>query len=130
MCDLARDMNRAMCVVERADFLDDLGDRVIRKIKLEISMKRKAQGHTKTETLTFRVSPRMKHLMDIMSRRQRRSLTAICECAIEQMASPEELRIAETTWSTDELERTLSLYRIAPHLCTYDEEVEAKKYTP
>jgi len=32
MCDLARDMNRAMRVVERTDFLDDLGDRVIRKI--------------------------------------------------------------------------------------------------
>lgn len=33
MCDLARDMNRAMRVVEKRDFLDDLGDRVIRKIK-------------------------------------------------------------------------------------------------
>lgn len=32
MCDLTRDMNRAMRVVERTDFLDDLGDRVIRKI--------------------------------------------------------------------------------------------------
>lgn len=32
MCDLARDMNRAMRVVETTDFLDDLGDRVIRKI--------------------------------------------------------------------------------------------------
>ncbi len=31
MCDLARDMNRAMRVVERTDFLDDLGDRVITK---------------------------------------------------------------------------------------------------
>lgn len=31
MCDLARDMNRAMRVVETTDFLDDLGNRVIRK---------------------------------------------------------------------------------------------------
>ncbi|WP_150294846.1 hypothetical protein [Pseudomonas extremaustralis] len=28
---MARDMNRAMRVVERTDFLDDLGDRVIRE---------------------------------------------------------------------------------------------------
>jgi len=91
-------------------------------------MKRKTQGHTKTETLTFRVSPRMKHLMDIMSRRQRRSLTAISECAIEKMATLEELQIAESTWSTDGRERTLNLYRVAPHLCTFDEEVEAKNH--
>lgn len=32
MCDLARDMNRAMRVVEKTDFLDGLGNRVIRKI--------------------------------------------------------------------------------------------------
>jgi predicted thioredoxin/glutaredoxin len=36
MCDLARDMNPAMRVVETTDFLDDLGDRVIRKIKRRI----------------------------------------------------------------------------------------------
>jgi len=35
MCDLARDMNRAMRVVETTDFLDDLGDRVIRENKTE-----------------------------------------------------------------------------------------------
>lgn len=32
MCDLARDMNPAMRVVETTDFLDDLGDRVIWEI--------------------------------------------------------------------------------------------------
>ncbi|SOB52678.1 hypothetical protein PLUA15_240091 [Pseudomonas lundensis] len=32
MCDLARDMNPAIRVVEKTDFLDDLGDRVIREI--------------------------------------------------------------------------------------------------
>ncbi len=31
MCDLARDMNPAIRVVEKTDFLDDLGDRVITK---------------------------------------------------------------------------------------------------
>ncbi|MFK3794762.1 hypothetical protein [Pseudomonas sp. NPDC088444] len=72
----------------------------------------------------------MKHLMDVMSRRQRRSLTAISECAIENMATQEELRIADTTWSTDQHERTLNLYRTAPNLCTYDEEIEAKKHLP
>lgn len=91
-------------------------------------MKRKAAGHTKSETLTLRVSPRMKHLMDIMSRRQRRSLTAISECAIEQFASAEEIGLAESTWSTDAQERTLNLFRAAPNLCTYDEELEAKKH--
>lgn len=91
-------------------------------------MKKRTSGQTKTETLTFRVSPRMKHLMDIISRRQRRSLTALCECAIEQFASPEEVSLAESTWSTDANERVLNLYNAAPGLCTYDEEIEAKKH--
>ena len=40
MCDLARDMNPAMRVVERTDFLDALGDRGIRKIKRKRSKTR------------------------------------------------------------------------------------------
>lgn len=36
MCDLAKERTQATRVVERTDFLDDLGDRVIRKIKPEL----------------------------------------------------------------------------------------------
>lgn len=38
MCDLARDMNRAMRVVERTDFLDALGDRGIREVNRSENM--------------------------------------------------------------------------------------------
>ncbi|MFJ2362506.1 hypothetical protein ACIPIN_02100 [Pseudomonas sp. NPDC087697] len=68
----------------------------------------------------------MKHLVDIMSRAQRRSLTAIFEAAVEAFATDNEKWISNETWSTDQNELLLSLYQKAPHLCSFDEEVAAK----
>lgn len=81
---------------------------------------------TKTEAIAARVSPRTRHLLDVVGRNQRRSLTAVIEVAIESYATDAELKLARDTWSTNEGERLLSLYREAPHLCSFDEEVEAK----
>lgn len=89
-------------------------------------MAKKIGRTTKTESITTRVSPRMRHLMEVMGRNQRRSLTAVIEAAVESYATDSELQLARDTWSTDEGERLLNLYSEAPHLCSFDEEVEAK----
>lgn len=89
-------------------------------------MAKKVGGTTKTESLTLRVNPRMRHLMDLMGRIQRRSLTAVIEAAVESYATEAESSLAEHTWSTDEGERLLNLYSKAPHLCSFDEEIDAK----
>ncbi|MNX78377.1 hypothetical protein D3C86_1099640 [compost metagenome] len=76
--------------------------------------------------IAVRMHPRLRYLLDVIGRKQRKSMTAVIESAIEALASPEELDIANSTWSTDEAERILNLYLKAPHLCSFDEEVEAK----
>lgn len=89
-------------------------------------MAKKVGRTTKTESITTRVNPRMRHLMDVMGRSQRRSLTAVIEAAVESYATDADTALANSTWSTDEGERLLNLYQQAPQLCSFDEEVDAK----
>ncbi len=89
-------------------------------------MAKKVGRTTKTESLTLRVSPRTRYLMDVMGRIQRRSLTAVIEAAVESYATEAESSLVAHTWSTDEGERLLNLYSKAPHLCSFDEEIDAK----
>ena len=89
-------------------------------------MAKKVGRTTKTASLTLRVSPRTRYLMDVMGRTQRRSLTAVIEAAVESYATEAESSLAAHTWSTDEGERLLNLYSKAPHLCSFDEEIDAK----
>lgn len=88
--------------------------------------RRYAQPKTTTVSVGLRMEPKLKHLVDIMSRGQRRSLTAIFEAALEAYASGDERFIASETWSTDSDELLIRLYQKAPHLCSFDEEVAAK----
>lgn len=89
-------------------------------------MAKKVGRTTKTASITTRVSPRMRHLMDVMGRSQRRSLTAVIEAAVESYATEADIALANSTWSVDEGERLLNLYQQAPQLCSFDEEVDAK----
>ncbi|MDS9590696.1 hypothetical protein [Pseudomonas sp. HTZ1] len=89
-------------------------------------MTKKVGRTTTMSAVAVRMAPRMRHLLDVIGRRHRRTMTAVIEHAIHNLATDEELQIWNSTWSTDEDERTLKLYQIAPHLCTYDEEVSAK----
>ncbi|WP_439856201.1 hypothetical protein [Pseudomonas yamanorum] len=89
-------------------------------------MAKKVGRTTKTEPIGVRVSPRMRYLMELMGRNQRRSLTAVIEAAVESYATEAESTLAAHTWSTDEGERLLNLYKKAPHLCSFDEEIDAK----
>lgn len=91
------------------------------------AMKKKIPTTTKTASISIRISPRMKHLMDIVVRDQRRSLTALIETAVEAYATQAQRELAQETWSTDEEESLLKLYRLAPHLCSFDEEKYAKR---
>lgn len=89
-------------------------------------MAKKVGRTTKTVALALRMPPRVRHLVDVMVRSQRRSLTAIIGVAVECYATEAERLLANNTWSTDEGERLLNLYSKAPHLCSFDEEIEAK----
>lgn len=91
--------------------------------------RRYAQPKATTVSVGLRMEPRLKHLVDLMSRGQRRSLTAIFEAAVEAFATDDERRIASETWSTDRDELLLRLYQKAPNLCSFDEEVAAKALT-
>lgn len=95
-------------------------------LKKTMPMKKKIPTTTKTAAISIRISPRMKHLIDIMTRDQRRSLTAVIETAVEALATERQRQLANDTWSTDEEQTLLSLYRLAPHLCSFDEEKYAR----
>lgn len=90
-------------------------------------MAKKPGRTTKTESVGLRISPRTRHLIEIMTRRQRRSINALVEVAIEALADDFELSVAGETWSTDANERLVSMYRQCPSLLSFDEEIEAKE---
>ena len=48
--------------------------------------------------------------------------------AQELLKIAEVFQEAEDKLATDEAERTFNLYLKAPHLCSFDEEVDAKAY--
>jgi hypothetical protein len=94
------------------------------------------QGARKTETLTLRLDPKVKMMIEMISRVRRQSITGVVEAAIEQIAS--ELRTSffhngETysfslsdvigeVWSTDESERFINMCYHVPTLLTYEEQ--------
>ncbi|WP_242201473.1 MULTISPECIES: hypothetical protein [unclassified Pseudomonas] len=89
-------------------------------------MIKKVGRKTTVTAIAIRMHPKLRHLLDVVGRKQRRSMTAVIEAAIEAFASSAERDIAESTWSTDENERAFNLYLTAPDLCSFDEEVDAK----
>ena len=89
-------------------------------------MPRKRGETRKTSALGVRITPRAKHLIDIVCRNRRLSVTALFELAIESYASGYEMRIADATWSVDDRERIDLLHKSAPKLCSYEEEAFLK----
>lgn len=90
-------------------------------------MAKKVGVKTRSAQIGVRISPRAKYMLDVMGRIQRRTMSGVIESALLAYAKSDEERLADQTWSTDESERLLNLYLVAPHLLSFDEEIEAKQ---
>jgi hypothetical protein len=95
-----------------------------------------SQGARKTETLTLRLDPKVKLMIELIARVRRQSITGVVEAAIEEIAFntdvpfvANELPGAQSVttavseiWSTDESERFINLCFHLPSLITYEEQ--------
>ena len=94
------------------------------------------QGARKTETLTLRLDPKVKMMIELISRVRRQSITGVIESAIEEIAFNTETpfsvngetwgsdvsSIMTDVWSTDESERFINLCYHCPALMTFEEQ--------
>lgn len=97
---------------------------------------RPAQGARKTETLTLRLDPKVKLMIELIARVRRQSITGVVEAAIEEIAfdidvpfianeepGPQTVTTAVSEiWSTDESEKFVNLCFHLPSLITYEEQ--------
>lgn len=95
-----------------------------------------SQGARKTETLTLRLDPKVKMMIEIISRIRRQSITGVVEAAIEEIAFDLDTpyfddgeshnyslgAIFSEIWSADESERFINACYRLPSLMTYEEQ--------
>lgn len=95
-----------------------------------------SQGARKTETLTLRLDPKVKAMIEIISRIRRQSITGVVEAAIEEIAFDLDApyffdgktlnsslgAIFSDIWSSDESERFINMCYHLPSLMTYEEQ--------
>lgn len=95
-----------------------------------------SQGARKTETLTLRLDPKVKVMIEIISRIRRQSITGVVEAAIEEIAFDLDTpyfddgemhnyslgSIFSDVWSADESERFINMCYHLPSLLTYEEQ--------
>lgn len=94
------------------------------------------QGARKTETLTLRLDPKIKMMIELISRIRRQSITGVVEAAIEEIAFDIDAPyfddgethnhtlavVFSDVWSSDESERFINLCYRFPTLLTYEEQ--------
>jgi len=95
----------------------------------------------RTEVLTMRLDRRLRYLLEVVSRQQRRTVSSYIEFAISQAIEREQIRPsgsdvwttvgseAEYLWDVDEDERLKRLAQRYPHLLNFDEQVQLKGLT-
>lgn len=104
-----------------------------------MAKRRPAGEQAKGLTLTIRISPKTKFLMELLAREQRRTVSAVIEWlamrAAEETFVEEDQVFADgemhtikrsyldELWSVDEITRFINLFTIRPDLITYDEEL-------
>lgn len=84
-------------------------------------------------SVSFRLPPRMKYAAELIARAQHRSVAGVVEWAIERALSDQMVdvggkqvsldEVARRTWSPIAEERVKKLSEVAPHLCTFEEEM-------
>ncbi len=80
--------------------------------------KYKIKSVTKGESLTMRMSPRIRWALELLSRQQRRTLSAVIEFYI--IANAHEL--TDKTWDIDPITRIKKLKEYCPQFMTFEEE--------
>lgn len=83
------------------------------------------------ESMSIRIEPQLRYLIDIASRVQRRSLTNYVEWVLEEYLKQTPIRPMDKSisdlmlelWDVNESERLIKLACIAPELLTYDEQL-------
>jgi len=92
----------------------------------------------RTETVTIRLNPRLRYLLDVASRQHRRTVSSYIEHALSQAIDKEPIRAsgtdvwtcigseAEYLWDVDEDDRLKALSQRYPHLLNFDEQVRLK----
>lgn len=93
----------------------------------------KKKAANSTVSVSLRIDPRTKYLVDLLARDQKRTITGVIEWAIERSASqygfenggfgqePSFLERLDHLWSTDEALRVVRLAIDRPDLLDYDE---------
>ncbi len=93
----------------------------------------------KGESLTVRIEPRLRWGLELLARKQRRTMSSVVEWAILRAIKSEDegldysytdregdnvkRNLLDVTWTIEESERIANLAFNAPHLMTYEEEV-------
>ncbi len=89
----------------------------------------------RSETVTIRFDPKLRYLMEVAARKQRRTVSSFIEWSVEQTLSQVELTMADNEthdpvaraalwlWEPHEADRLAKLALYYPDLLTYDELV-------
>lgn len=92
---------------------------------------------SRSETVTVRLDPKLRHLAELAARLHRRTLSSYIEWSIKEALDSEVLRNedglrvtigdeAEYLWDVDEADRFTKLALRYPHLLTHEEQVRWK----
>jgi hypothetical protein len=99
---------------------------------LKASKRRGGGKLSRTETVTVRLDPKLRHLAELAARKQRRTLSSFVEWAIEEILKTIHLSedegenlasMAATLWDVDEPDRFAKLALLYPDMLTHDEQV-------
>jgi hypothetical protein len=81
----------------------------------------------KTESITLRIVPKTKYGLDLLARRQHRTLTSVIEWIVSRSFEHGDLAdvaaVLEQTWSPHESDRVMYLAKWWPQYLSYEEEL-------
>ncbi len=86
-------------------------------------MGRPAKG--KTNSITIRIESKLRYGLELLARKQRRTLSSVIECAVARSIIEGGINLSEL-WDVDEADRLHKLLELQPDLLTYDEQVILK----
>ncbi len=77
----------------------------------------------KSSAITVRLDPKLRYALELLSRKQYRTISSVVEWAINQaIQSPEGVANINELWDVDEVDRLIKLAESKPELLNYDEQ--------
>lgn len=101
-------------------------------VKKITEMKTSKNTQNKAESITVRINPKLKYGLELLSRKQHRTISSVVEWAIERAIQDSqeglwsrnvEENILDHVWDIDESDRLANLAISSPTLLSYEEEV-------